>query len=435
MFIDLHIHSTESDGTDSPEKIVEKISSESGIKIFVLTDHDTISGIEKIKKVLPREIFFINGVEFSCKITDDKKCHILAYFYDSANENFQKILRAGFALRKKQFDIRLNYLSKIYNINFTEDDVKAICTSTVVGKPHIVNFVSEKFGIDKEKLYKDLRKCYVGDARQDAATVIKAVKDAGGVAVWAHPLGGEGETLLPQAEFLNRLQELVNFGIGGLECYYSRYTNEQAQFLSETAQANNLLISGGSDYHGTNKTITLGELGADSPIIKIHQLTILQKIFEKHENARIRKAFEISKTAHAGQYDKGGADYIYHPMTVALSCGGNISAMIVAILHDVAEDTILTLENLREKINLTAAEITALQLLTHAEKVPYFDYINKIKTDRLATQVKIADLEHNSDSSRIPAEVISEKDFRRVEKYKQALKILRGDEIGGKCSY
>ena len=279
MFIDLHMHSTESDGTDSPEQIVKKITAESGIKIFALTDHDTISGIEKIKKVLLSEIFFINGVEFSCKIADDKKCHILAYFYDSANENFQKILRTGNELRKKQFDIRLNYLSKIYNINFTEDDVKAMCSSTVIGKPHIVNFVSEKYGIDKEKLYKDLRKCYVGDARQDAATVIKAIKDAGGIAVWAHPLGGEGESLLPQAEFLNRLQELINLGIGGLECYYSRYTDAQEKFLATTASENNLLISGGSDYHGTNKTIALGELGAELPKIKIHQLTILQKIF------------------------------------------------------------------------------------------------------------------------------------------------------------
>ena len=426
MFIDLHMHSTESDGTDSPEQIVEKISAESGIKIFALTDHDTISSIEKIKKVLPNEIFFINGVEFSCKIADDKKCHILAYFYDSANENFQKILRSGFALRKKQFDIRLNYLSKIYNINFTEDDVKEMCSSTVVGKPHIVNFVSEKFGIDKEKLYKDLRKCYVGDARQDAATVIQSIKDAGGVAVWAHPLGGEGESLLPQAEFLNRLQELINFGISGLECYYSRYTNEQAQFLSETAQANNLLISGGSDYHGINKTIALCELGAELPKIQIHQLTILQKIFECNENLRVRKAFELAKTAHAGQYDKGGADYICHPMTVALSCGGDISAMVVALLHDVVEDTNLTLDNLRKEIDLTAAEITALELLTHDKKTSYFDYIQKIKGNKLATAVKIADLEHNSDSSRIPAEVISEKDFRRIEKYNQALKTLKG---------
>ena len=428
MFIDLHMHSTESDGTDCPEQIAEQITAEFGIKIFALTDHDTISGIEKLKKVLPNEIFFINGVEFSCKISDDKKCHILAYFFDGANEEFQKILEKGCELRKKQLDIRLNYLSKIHNINFSDEDIKAICTSTVVGKPHIVNFVSEKYGIDKDKIYKDLRKCYVGDARQDAETVIKAVKESGGIAIWAHPLGGEGEPILSQVEFESRLQELINLGIQGIECYYSRYTDEQEKFLSETAQENNLLISGGSDYHGTNKTISLGRLGAEFPKIKIHQLAILQKIFENHADARIRKAFEISKSAHFGQFDKAGVDYIYHPMTVALSCGGNISAMIIALLHDVVEDTNFTFEDLQKEMCLSDEESQALKLLTHDESVPYFDYINKIKTDKLATQVKIADLEHNSDSSRIPAEVISEKDLRRVEKYKQALKILKGSD-------
>ena len=70
--------------------------------------------------------------------------------------------------------------------------------------PHIVNFVAQKFNLDKDTLYKDLRKCHVGDARQDAATVINGIKEAGGVAVWAHPLGGEGEPILTQAEFLSR---------------------------------------------------------------------------------------------------------------------------------------------------------------------------------------------------------------------------------------
>lgn len=428
MFIDLHMHSTESDGTDSPKKIVEKISAESGIKIFALTDHDTISGIEKIKKVLPNEIFFINGVEFSCKIAENKKCHILAYCFNGDNEDFQKILSKGCELRKRQLDIRLNYLSKIYNINFSADDIETICTSTVVGKPHIVNFVAEKYGIDKDKIYKDLRKCYVGDARQDAATVINAIKKSGGIAIWAHPLGGEGEPLLSHAEFENRLQELINLGIQGLECFYSRYTNEQEKFLAETARKINLYISGGSDYHGTNKTIALGELGANSPKIKIHQLTILQKIFEKHFESRIRKAFKVAKSAHAGQFDKAGVDYIYHPMTVALSCGGNISAMIVALLHDVVEDTSLTIENLREEVNLTAEEIAALELLTHDEQVPYFDYIQKIKGNELATAVKIADLVHNSDLSRIPAAARTKKDFERIEKYKKALKILNGSD-------
>ena len=232
--------------------------------------------------------FFINGVEFSCRITNGNKCHILAYFFDSSKEEFQQLLSKGNELRKVQVDIRLKYLSKKYNIAFSESDIAEICQSTVVDKPHIVNFVSDKFGLDKEALYKDLRKCYVGDARQDAITVIKAIKESSGISVWAHPLGGEGEPLLSNVEFKSRLSELCRLGIQGLECYYSRYTNEQEDFLVQSARKNNLLISGGSDYHGLNKTIKLGELGAESPDIKLNQLTILQKIFESNKEFQWR---------------------------------------------------------------------------------------------------------------------------------------------------
>ena len=178
------------------------------------------------------------------------------------------------------------------------------------------------------------------------------------------------------------------------------------------------------NVNSTNKNISLGELGTESPSLKIRQLTILQKNFEQHENSRIRQAFNLAKIAHEGQTDKAGVDYIYHPMMVAFQCDGNISAMIVALLHDVAEDTNLSVDELREKISLTAEEFHALNLLTHDEKIPYFDYIQNIKSDELARQVKIADLKHNSDLSRIPAELRTEKDFSRVEKYNQALKIL-----------
>ena len=291
MFIDLHIHSTASDGTDSPEEIVEKIAQHSGIRIFALTDHDTIAGIEKVSPILSDTILFINGVEFSCKIAARTKCHILAYSFDASNKAFQQILRKGNELRKVQLDIRLEYLSKKYNIIFSESDKVAICQSTIVGKPHVVNFVSDNFGLDKEKIYKDLRRCYVGDARQDPSVVIRAVKESGGIAVWAHPLGGEWEPLLSSDEFKSRLSELCRLGIQGLECFYSRYTNEQEHFLAQSARENNLLISGGSDYHGTNKTIALGELGRESPDIKLRQLTILKKIFEHHENLAIKQAF------------------------------------------------------------------------------------------------------------------------------------------------
>lgn len=116
-------------------------------------------------------------------------------------------------------------------------------------------------------------------------------------------------------------------------------------------------------------------------------------------DARVRKAFEIAKNAHAGQVDKAGTDYIFHPVTVALNFCGDISAMIVGLLHDVVEDTEITFKDL-QKIPLTDEELRALKLLTHDKSVAYPDYIAKIKTNALAKKVKYCDLNHNLDYSR-----------------------------------
>ena len=100
---------------------------------------------------------------------------------------------------------------------------------------------------------------------------------SGGIAVWAHPLGGEREEILTATEFRKRLDELVAYGIQGLECYYSRYTAEQEKFLVSAAEEKGLLISGGSDYHGTNKeNISLGKLCSENVKVSASQLTILQ---------------------------------------------------------------------------------------------------------------------------------------------------------------
>ena len=218
--------------------------------------------------------------------------------------------------------------------------------------------------------------------RLDAKKVIDAIKISGGVSVWAHPLGGEGEKISDFYEFEKNLAELKNFGIEGLECYYSRYDSEQRKFLLKTAEEKNLLISGGSDFHGENKNISICELGADKPVAKIWHLTILQKIFEKNKNPRVRKAFEIAKKAHAGQFDKSNTEYIFHPMTVALQCCGNDSAMIVGLLHDVVEDTNFTFESLQNEIELTAEELVALKILTHDKNIPYLEYIAEVRKIR-----------------------------------------------------
>ncbi|MBR1807588.1 MAG: bifunctional (p)ppGpp synthetase/guanosine-3',5'-bis(diphosphate) 3'-pyrophosphohydrolase [Selenomonadaceae bacterium] len=144
--------------------------------------------------------------------------------------------------------------------------------------------------------------------------------------------------------------------------------------------------------------------------------------FANHANERIRRAYQTAVEAHRGQVDKAGVDYINHPLTVAAQVEDDVSAVIVALLHDTVEDTALTLDELRTKIPLTEAEAEALTLLTHDESVPYLEYVAAIKSNPLARRVKIADLRHNSDLTRIDNP--SPKDFTRVEKYRAALTLL-----------
>lgn len=136
------------------------------------------------------------------------------------------------------------------------------------------------------------------------------------------------------------------------------------------------------------------------------------------------KALRIALRAHRGQRDKAGRAYILHPIHVALGVRGK-SERIVALLHDVLEDSDMTIEDLGF---LNEEEKEALLLLTHPKNEPYFDYINWVKENKIARAVKMSDLKHNSDASRLKE--ITEKDRQRFAKYQKARAILgEGSEL------
>ncbi|HPY85519.1 MAG TPA: HD domain-containing protein [Ruminococcus flavefaciens] len=136
------------------------------------------------------------------------------------------------------------------------------------------------------------------------------------------------------------------------------------------------------------------------------------------------KAMKLSYEAHIGQYDKSGVPYIFHPFHLAEQMSDEFS-VCAALLHDTVEDTSVTIEQLEKEF---PREVTdAVKLLTHSDDEDYFSYVMRIKTDAVARKVKLADLEHNSDISRIEAAGcgVSEKDSQRLEKYRKAMEILR----------
>ena len=132
-----------------------------------------------------------------------------------------------------------------------------------------------------------------------------------------------------------------------------------------------------------------------------------------------KKAMIIAYNAHHGQVDKSGVPYIFHPIHVAEQMETE-EECIVALLHDTVEDTNITFEVLEKEFSATVIE--ALKLLTHDESIDYFDYVRKFKNNPIAKKVKLADLYHNSDITRM--ENPTEKDWKRKEKYHKAILIL-----------
>ena len=136
-----------------------------------------------------------------------------------------------------------------------------------------------------------------------------------------------------------------------------------------------------------------------------------------------RRAMEIAYNAHHGQKDKSGVPYIFHPAHLAEQMTDDITTC-VALLHDVAEDTDVTTEELAREF--PAEVMQALRLLTHDPQTDYFDYIRQVKTNAAALTVKMADLEHNADESRLGGDlsVTEEERLRLREKYRKAKEIL-----------
>ena len=133
-----------------------------------------------------------------------------------------------------------------------------------------------------------------------------------------------------------------------------------------------------------------------------------------------KKAMKLCFQAHKEQTDKSGIPYVFHPIHLAEQMGDE-DTTVVALLHDVVEDTDYTLEDLRA-MGFNQNVIEAIRQMTHAEGVPYLDYVAKIKENPIARAVKLADLAHNSDLTRL--DTVDEKAMARVQKYAQAIRLL-----------
>jgi len=273
--IDLHLHTNVSDGSDSVLELYDKVR-KSDVRIFSVTDHDRMEGTLLMEQLVTDSggLHFIRGIEFSC-ITPVKKCHILGYDFDPADPVFLDTLDFGIRLRQDKTNKRIQFWKDEFGIVLTQEEYDWITSIKSPGKPHFGKIIVDR-GLAPDlataiKIY--VNPCKVGNSRIDASAAISAILHAGGVPVWAHPLGGEGEERLTHEEFFCQLDTLIAAGIQGLECYYSRYSKEDIDFLIGEAKKRGLLISAGSDYHGDIKpNLHIGKLNADDTDIHEEEL-------------------------------------------------------------------------------------------------------------------------------------------------------------------
>lgn len=262
--IDLHMHSTCSDGTDTPEQLLENVR-KAGITFFSVTDHDSVEAAGMMADIRSvNDPFFISGVELSCK-DEDGQYHILGYAIDPQARPIRNVVHKAHNIRMDKVVMRLRKLKEDFGITFPEEEVELLLAQPNPGKPHIGNLmVRYGYTESKEQAFKE----YLNDMRIPSGYVrpeeaIKAILDSGGVPVLAHPFYGSGDQLILGAEMEERLRKLIRFGLEGTEAYYSGFTEKLTRQMLALADAFGLYVTAGSDYHGTNKMVKLGETGLE----------------------------------------------------------------------------------------------------------------------------------------------------------------------------
>ena len=250
--IDLHTHSTASDGSYTPTELINYAKSK-GIRVLALTDHDTIAGIsEAIEASASSGIDFIPGVEISA-LWLIGTMHILGYYIDPDSELLHSTLEHLQKLRDERNHKIIEKLRE-HGIDITYEEVEKVAGGQI-GRLHISRILIEKgYAADVQSAFKKFltngAPTYIPKVRLEPPKAIELIKKAGGIPVLAHPctLG-----LKEFSEFEKLFSELKEAGIEGIEAYYSDHSRELTDFCLAMADKLDLLVTGGSDFHGSNK--------------------------------------------------------------------------------------------------------------------------------------------------------------------------------------
>ncbi|HZW42999.1 MAG TPA: PHP domain-containing protein [Dermatophilaceae bacterium] len=267
MRIDLHTHSNASDGTQSPAEVVSS-AAESGLDVVALTDHDTTAGWEEAAEAAAEHgIALVRGIEVSCN-HEGISIHLLGYLQDPTAPGLLEELERARESRETRAERIVELLSRDVPLSWS-DVLEQIEPGATVGRPHIADAMMAK-GIVAERgeafdryLY-DGSPYYVSHYAPDPVTAVRLVRQAGGVAVMAHPFASGRGFVVKDAV----IEAMAAEGMAGLEVYHRDHSAAEVQHGLDLAASLDLFVTGSSDYHGEGKPNLLGENTTDHVVLQ-----------------------------------------------------------------------------------------------------------------------------------------------------------------------
>jgi len=257
--IDLHTHTTCSDGTDTPRELVNKAIVQ-GIEVLGITDHDTTSGWEEATQSLRGSLHLVLGAEISCLTNDGISVHMLGMLFDPNHKEMQTVLeetRDGRLPRMRKMIEKM----RAEGMDISMEDVeKAMPVGATMGRPHLADaLVAKKIVKSRDEAFIDLlhndSRFYVSHAAPTPVEAIALIRRAGGVAVIAHPFASHRGQILKADDFA----DLLAAGLNGIEVDHRDQNPDERAMLRVIARELDLVITGSSDYHGTGKLNSLAE--------------------------------------------------------------------------------------------------------------------------------------------------------------------------------
>lgn len=259
MKIDLHTHSSASDGTQLPGEVIRS-AAEAGLDVVALTDHDTTAGWEEAAEAAREHaVAFVPGTEVSCQTDDGISVHLLSYLQDPQDRALDEVMQRARRSRRTRAERMVELIAEDYPISW-EQVLDQVVGDATVGRPHLADaLVAAGIAQTRSEAFSTVLHprsgYYVGHYAPDPVTAVRLVRQAGGVPVMAHPLAGVRGRTVGQEVF----DAMIEAGLAGLEIAHRDNPPEARAVLSQMAAEHDLIVTGSSDYHGSGKPNELGE--------------------------------------------------------------------------------------------------------------------------------------------------------------------------------